>query len=95
MSENMSQLRSQTSLKLNSFDSEGETISAFGLTQVQKAAKSKPRFVDFASDYSEVYKYVIWVTNAVIPKSFWGTRANFRLVCQRKPKVSSQSRSSS
>lgn len=54
MSENMSQLRSQTSLKLNSFDSEGKTISAFGLTQAQQAAKSKPRFMNFASDYSEV-----------------------------------------
>lgn len=28
----------------------------------------------------QVYRYVVLVTNAVIPKSFWGTKSNFKLV---------------
>ncbi|KAF5391483.1 hypothetical protein D9757_002434 [Collybiopsis confluens] len=92
MSEHSSELRSQISLKHNSFDSEGNTISLLGLTQAQQAAKSRPRFMDFACNYSEVrvpdfyaisvYKYVIWITNAVIPKRFWGSRANFKAICR-------------
>ena len=32
----------------------------------------------------QVHRYVALVTNAVIPKSFWGTKSNFRLVLQSK-----------
>jgi Telomerase ribonucleoprotein complex - RNA binding domain len=32
----------------------------------------------------QVYRYVVIVTNAVIPKSFWGTNSNFRLVLHSK-----------
>ena len=28
----------------------------------------------------QVLRYVVLVTNAVIPKSFWGTKSNFKLV---------------
>lgn len=31
-----------------------------------------------------MYRYVVLVTNAVIPKSFWGTKSNFRLVLHSK-----------
>lgn len=55
----MSELRSQISTKLNSFDSEGKTISAFGLTQAKKATKSKPRFMDFAIEYSQVRRSLL------------------------------------
>jgi len=35
-----------------------------------------------------VTRYLILVTKAVIPKRFWGSEANFRLICKRKPYLS-------
>ena len=37
--------------------------------------------IDDISDLDcQVHRYVVLVTNAVIPKSFWGTKSNFKLV---------------
>lgn len=82
MSEHSIQLRSQTSLGVanTSIDSSGNPIPPFGLTQAQKYARNKPRFIEFVCSHVEVYRYVVLVTNAVVPKSFWGTRSNLRLV---------------
>lgn len=58
MSEHSIQLRSQASMGAanTSVDSSGNPISPFGLTQAQKHARYKPRFVEFACSYTEVRK---------------------------------------
>ncbi|KAJ3515494.1 hypothetical protein NLJ89_g1720 [Agrocybe chaxingu] len=82
ISETSVQLRSQVSLGgLNtSLDSNGNSIKPLGLTQARKHAKQKPRFVEFSCSHVEVYRYVALVTNAVIPKTFWGSKQNLKLV---------------
>ncbi|KAF8952484.1 hypothetical protein BDZ97DRAFT_1681569 [Flammula alnicola] len=86
MSETSVQFRSQISLGTGniSLDSTGNPIPPIGLTQARRHAKAKPRFVEFACSHVEVYRYVALVTNAVIPKSFWGSRANLKLVLRRE-----------
>lgn len=55
MSEDSIQLRSQVSLGANtSVDSSGNAIPPFGLTQAQKHARNKPRFIEFACSHVEV-----------------------------------------
>ncbi|CAA7267063.1 unnamed protein product [Cyclocybe aegerita] len=82
ISETSVQLRSQVSLGgLNtSLDSNGNPIKPLGLTQAQKHAKQKPRFVEFSCSHVEVYRYAVLITNAVIPKTFWGSKQNLKLV---------------
>ncbi|PPQ76240.1 hypothetical protein CVT26_008148 [Gymnopilus dilepis] len=88
MSETSIQLRTQISPASGnvSVDSNGKSIMALGTTQAQKYAKQKPRFVEFACSHQEVFRYVVLVTNAVVPKSFWGSKANLKLVfrCKRQ-----------
>ena len=103
MSEHSIQLRSQASLGANtSVDSSGNPILPSGLTQAQKHAINKPRFIEFTCSHVEVrkrwrhwrlmsntldgqvHRYVVLVTNAVVPKSLWGTKSNFKLVLQSK-----------
>ncbi|KAF8169773.1 hypothetical protein BJ912DRAFT_861753 [Pholiota molesta] len=82
MSETSAQLRSQISLGAGniSLDSDGNPIPAIGLTQARKHAKEKPRFIEFACSHIEVLRYVALVTMAIIPKSFWGSKTNLKLV---------------
>jgi hypothetical protein len=40
--------------------------------------------IDISNLNCQVHRYVVLVTNAVIPKSFWGTKSNFRLVIDSK-----------
>ena len=57
MSEHSIQLRSQVSLGANtSLDSSGHPIPPFGLTQAQKHARNKPRFIEFTCSHVEVRK---------------------------------------
>lgn len=61
MSEGSIQLRSQVSLGANtSVDSSGNPIPPFGLTQAQKHARNKPRFIEFACSHVEVRKRCHW-----------------------------------
>ncbi|CAK5268459.1 unnamed protein product [Mycena citricolor] len=66
----------------HSLDSEGNSIQPNGLTQAAFHAKNKPRFVEYSCSYNEVYRYVILVSKAVIPKTFWGTEENFKHLCR-------------
>ena len=58
MSEQSIQLRTQGSLGAanTSVDSSGNPIPLFGLTQAQKHARNKPRFIEFACSHVEVRK---------------------------------------
>ncbi|KAG6812970.1 hypothetical protein H0H92_015089 [Tricholoma furcatifolium] len=69
-----------SSLDNLSFDSNGNPIPPFGLTQARQHAKTKPRFADFSCPFIEVHRYVALVTKAVIPKAFWGNETNFRVI---------------
>jgi hypothetical protein len=40
--------------------------------------------IDISNLDCQVHRYVVLVTNAVIPESFWGTKSNFELVLQSK-----------
>lgn len=83
MSERSIQLLSQAQGAGNiSVDSSKGSIAPWGLSQAESHAKMKPRFVEFSCSYVEVYRYVALVTDAVIPKSFWGNCSNLDLVLQ-------------
>jgi len=58
MSEHSIQLRSQVSLGAanTSVDSSGNPIPPFGLSEAQKHARNKPRFIEFACSHVEVRK---------------------------------------
>ncbi|OBZ72156.1 Telomerase reverse transcriptase [Grifola frondosa] len=82
MSEHSIQLQTQGTLSdpNASVDSVGRSIVPHGLSQAQRHYKNKPRFAEFACNYAEVYRYAVLVTNAVIPKAFWGCDKNFKVV---------------
>ncbi|KAF5359331.1 hypothetical protein D9756_003256 [Leucocoprinus leucothites] len=40
----------------------------------------KPRFAEFTCSYVEVFRYVVVIVKAVIPKSFWGSKKNFKVI---------------
>ncbi|KZT07774.1 uncharacterized protein LAESUDRAFT_772394 [Laetiporus sulphureus 93-53] len=86
MSEYTSQLRTQASVSgLNaSTDTIGNPIIPQGLTQARRHAQHKPRFAEFACSFAEVSRYAILATNAVIPRAFWGSGANRRVVYKRR-----------
>lgn len=56
MSEQPSQLHSQVPLGAGnvSYDTEGNSIMPYGLTQAEKHVKAKPRFAEFSSTTLEV-----------------------------------------
>ncbi|KAF7974772.1 hypothetical protein HWV62_11243 [Athelia sp. TMB] len=54
--------------------------SAWPNTQTNKKSKIKPRFAEFTCSHTEVYRYAVLVTDAVIPKAFWGSTRNSRLM---------------
>ncbi|THV07327.1 hypothetical protein K435DRAFT_605904, partial [Dendrothele bispora CBS 962.96] len=80
MSENSQPLIIQTQPPFEeiSLDSSGRSIFPSS-SQI----KSKPRFAEFCCPLNEVYRYVVIVVNAVIPKRFWGSEANFKLICKQ------------
>ncbi|KAJ2926818.1 hypothetical protein H1R20_g10287, partial [Candolleomyces eurysporus] len=82
MSEQSIQFDTQASLRLDdvSMDSAGNPIQPLGATQARKYVQSKPKFTEFECSYYEVFRYVVLVTNAIIPKSFWGSKKNYTLV---------------
>ncbi|KAF4597579.1 hypothetical protein EYR40_008041 [Pleurotus pulmonarius] len=76
MSEDSSMLFSQLAQLDTSMDTTGYEVSLGGIDQ----SKAKPKFVEFACGYVEVYRYVAAITHCVIPKAFWGSEANYRLI---------------
>lgn len=82
LSEQSIQLATQASLRLDdiSVDSAGSQVKPLGPTQLSKQAPSKPKFVEFECSHYEVFRYASLVTDAVIPKAFWGSKANYTLV---------------
>ncbi|KAF8656263.1 hypothetical protein AX16_002699 [Volvariella volvacea WC 439] len=50
---------------------------------LENSFRGKPRFIEFACSYNEVLRYVMVVTNAVIPKVFWGSKQNFKYIMER------------
>ncbi|KAK7050869.1 Telomerase reverse transcriptase [Paramarasmius palmivorus] len=80
MSENklLSQMNSRVAN--NSLDTEGNSILPMGQTQAEREAKRKPHFAEFCCSHEEVYRFVIRVVHAVIPKSFWGSKSNFKVI---------------
>jgi telomerase reverse transcriptase len=42
---------------------------------------SRRRHIDHSNSY-QVYRYVLLITNAVIPKAFWGSKRNLKVVLQ-------------
>ncbi|KAJ3546316.1 hypothetical protein NMY22_g2104 [Coprinellus aureogranulatus] len=82
MSEQSIQISTQLSLRLDdvSMDSAGKPVSPLRATQVARPVQHKPKFTEFECSHYEVFRYAKLVTNAVIPKAFWGNEANYRLV---------------
>ncbi|KAI9572044.1 hypothetical protein HD554DRAFT_1625820 [Boletus coccyginus] len=82
VSEHSLRLESQPTTYIGdvSIDSHGNFILPQGLSQARKHGMHKPRFIEFTCSYVEVFRYVMLVTKVVVPKQFWGSRKNFKLV---------------
>ncbi|ESK87254.1 telomerase reverse transcriptase [Moniliophthora roreri MCA 2997] len=82
MSEN--RVLSQISARVanSSIDTAGNSIIPMGQTQAEHEVRRKPHFVEFCCPHGEVYKYVVRVVHCVIPKSFWGSKSNFKVICR-------------
>ncbi|KAF7424166.1 hypothetical protein PC9H_009469 [Pleurotus ostreatus] len=76
MSEDSSTLFSQPAQLDTSMDTSRYEASLGAIDQ----AKPRPKFAEFACGYVEVYRYVAAITHCVIPKAFWGSEANYRLI---------------
>ncbi|KAL0579065.1 Telomerase reverse transcriptase, partial [Marasmius crinis-equi] len=76
-------LLSQLSKGDISLDTAGNSISLLGLTQAEREAKRKPQFAELCCTYEEVYRFVVAVVQAVIPKAFWGSKDNFKHICRQ------------
>ena len=92
-------IMSQMSVGNTSTDSNGRPIQPLGLTQAERYAQAKPKFTEFECSYEEVsrirvwglhscsstqvYRYASLITRTVIPKGFWGTADNMKLVLRR------------
>ncbi|ETW83156.1 hypothetical protein HETIRDRAFT_450817 [Heterobasidion irregulare TC 32-1] len=89
VSEQSIRLKSQQSLTTanRSIDSLGCTIVPGGTTQARVDVKSKPRFTEFTCSHVEIFRYAVLVTKAVIPKAFWGSDKNFKLVMNCEPRL--------
>ncbi|KZP22725.1 hypothetical protein FIBSPDRAFT_910389 [Athelia psychrophila] len=55
-------------------------LRCWPISQAVKPSKVKPRFAEFTCSHTEVYRYAVLVTDAVIPKAFWGSTRNTKLV---------------
>ena len=87
MSETSIQLQTQASAANTSIslDSAGRPIIPHIDSQARKQAKYKPRFAEFSAGANEVFRYAVLVTQAVIPKMFWGSDHNFEVAMRRTP----------
>ncbi|KAI8969502.1 hypothetical protein BD414DRAFT_428487 [Trametes punicea] len=86
MSESSIQLQTQATVVDGSIslDSAGRPMIAHHQSQARKNAKDKPRFAEFVCSVEEVYRYAVLITNAVIPKAFWGSNRNFQVTMSSK-----------
>ncbi|TCD64911.1 hypothetical protein EIP91_003447 [Steccherinum ochraceum] len=83
VSEHSIQLHSQAVISDPSISHDiGSTTFGSALSQIQRQAKHKPRFAEFACSHAEVYYYAVCVTKAVVPLSLWGSEKNFKVICR-------------
>lgn len=54
---------------------------ACSYVEVELSCSPTSRRADRSNPY-QVYRYVVLVTNAVIPKAFWGSNRNLKIVLQ-------------
>ncbi|KAI0775158.1 hypothetical protein BD413DRAFT_471759 [Trametes elegans] len=87
MSETSIQLQSQGVFVNSSIslDSAGRPMIIHDQSRAGRQQKQKPRFAEFACGVDEVFRYAILVTKAVIPRAFWGSDKNFKVLMQCKP----------
>ncbi|BGP25246.1 Telomerase reverse transcriptase [Rhodotorula toruloides] len=77
----MGEMRTQVSRGEVSVDiSHTSLVIPHGRTQANEQARSKPKLAEFACSLHEVDLYVQEVVREVIPKAFWGSDQNFKLV---------------
>ncbi|BGP08731.1 Telomerase reverse transcriptase [Rhodotorula toruloides] len=75
------EMRTQVSRGEVSVDiSHTSLVIPHGQTQANEQARSKPKLAEFACSLHEVDRYVQEVVREVIPKAFWGSEQNFKLV---------------
>lgn len=84
MVEDSSILFSQSKPPTTSLDSDGCTVLPHGLSQARAQVKNKPRFAEFMCSYAEIFRFVVVVTEAVIPMTLWGSKRNFNLIANRQ-----------
>ncbi|BGP16855.1 Telomerase reverse transcriptase [Rhodosporidiobolus nylandii] len=58
-------------------------VKAHGGTQVDAAAEKKPKLAEYACSFFEVEGYVLDVVDQVIPRAFWGSASNSKLIKSR------------
>lgn len=58
-------------------------FAEFACSQTQVNSCFTPDVMD-NNVFSQVYCYAVLVTEAVIPKAFWGSDKNFKLILERK-----------
>ncbi|BGP32724.1 Telomerase reverse transcriptase [Rhodotorula toruloides] len=77
----LGEMRTQVSRGEVSVDiSHTSLVVPHGQTQANEQARSKPKLAEFAFSLHEVDRYVQEVVREVIPKAFWGSEQNFKLV---------------
>ncbi|KAK4334926.1 Telomerase reverse transcriptase [Rhodotorula toruloides] len=75
------EMRTQVSRGELSVDiSHTSLVIPHGQTQANEQARSKPKLAEFACSLHEVDRYVQEIVREVIPKAFWGSEQNFKLV---------------
>ena len=63
--------------------SHGSLVVSQGASEAATKVRAKPRFIDFMCGSYEVECYVKAVVLDVIPRDFWGSEANSKLVLSR------------
>ncbi|BGP48846.1 Telomerase reverse transcriptase [Rhodotorula kratochvilovae] len=63
--------------------SHASLVVPHGQTQAQEKAREKPKLAEYACSFYEVERFVLDAVAEVIPRAFWGSDANCRVVQSR------------
>ncbi|KPV77795.1 uncharacterized protein RHOBADRAFT_33988, partial [Rhodotorula graminis WP1] len=63
--------------------SHASLVVPHGQTQAQEKAREKPKLAEFACSFHEVERFVQGAVGEVIPRAFWGSVENARLIDDR------------